>query len=75
LIDSATDSPGSDGKDSAVDEGEIDKARQWDKMVIQLVDAMPVADRREWLREQLLQENAMRWDTLTGSSTCKYVDF
>ncbi|KAJ7355181.1 hypothetical protein DFH08DRAFT_954684 [Mycena albidolilacea] len=65
----------SDGKDSAVDEGEIDKARQWDKMMIQLVDAMPVADRREWLREQLLQENAMRWDTLTGSSTCKYVDF
>ncbi|KAJ7791908.1 hypothetical protein B0H14DRAFT_3499961 [Mycena olivaceomarginata] len=43
-------------EDSAVDDGDIEKARQWDMMVTQLVDAMPAADRREWLQEQRLQE-------------------
>jgi hypothetical protein len=56
VICSGTDSPGSNDEDSAVDDGDIEKARQWDMMVTRLVDAMPAADRREWLQEQRLQE-------------------
>jgi hypothetical protein len=51
-----TDSPGSNDEDSAVDDSDIEKVRQWDMMVTRSVDAMPAADRHEWLQEQQLQE-------------------
>jgi hypothetical protein len=57
-----------------VDEADIQKARQWDKMMSQLVDIMPVADRREWLREQRLQEEARNQETWADLNSHRYVD-